>query len=191
MGPRLGARLRASLRRLATTLAAAALAASLAVSLAACGGDHEGSSPQPGDSTTAGGDGGDGSAGSPEAQPEGPVEHDLLTVVSRTLGGGTVDERAVDLTEPGGVEELVAGLEAGMPAQVRRAVRRDQRRPAVQEALAGGAGLYGAVVWIGCETPDEIAVRSGDAGLEVRAVVKSRGTVQCLAPVTSVAVFTA
>lgn len=179
----MGPHLRAPLRRLAATVAAGALAGSLA----GCGADQDGASPRP-EETTAEGAGG---SGSPGEQPEGSVDHDLLTVVSRTLGGGTVDDQAVDLTEPGGVEELVSGLEAGMPAQVRRAVRRDQRRPAVQEALAGGAGLYGAVVWIGCETPDEIVVEQGESGLEVRAVVKDKGTVQCLAPVTSVAVFTA
>lgn len=180
-------------------------AGALAASLAACGGEQEGPVTRPGDGTTAtsdgasdgasGGtsDGADGArgSGSPEEQPQAPVEHDLLTVVSTTLGGGTVDEQAVDLTEPGGVEELVAGLDAGMPARVWHVVRRERRRPAVQEALSGGADLYGAVVWIGCETPDEIVVRRGDAGLEARAVVKSTGTVQCLAPVTSVAVFTA
>lgn len=182
----MGPHLRAPLRRLAATAAAGALAASLA----GCGADQDGASPQP-EETTAEGSGGGGNAGNPGEQPEGSVDHDLLTVISRTLGGGTVDEQAVDLTEPGAVEELVSGLEAGMPAQVRRAVRRDQRRPAVQEALAGGAGLYGAVVWIGCETPDEIVVEQGESGLEVRAVVKDKGTVQCLAPVTSVAVFTA
>lgn len=175
MGPhhRTRPRTRPRARRLATSLAAGLLGASLTASLAACGGDRDPATPQPGEETS------------------GPVEHDLLTVVSRTLGGGTVDEQAVDLTGRGGVEELVAGLESGMPAQVRRAVRRERQRPAVQEVLAGGAALYGAVVWVGCETPDAIVVQRGEAGLEVRAVVKAKGTVQCLAPVTSVAVFTA
>jgi hypothetical protein len=130
-------------------------------------------------------------AETPTSRPSGTLDHDLVTVVSATLGGGTVDGQAIDLTGPGGVGELVAGLESGMPAQVRRAVRRAERRAAVQEALDAGARLHGAVVWIGCESPEEIVVMAGIDGPRVRALVPGKGTVQCLAPVTSVAIFTA
>ena len=162
--------------RAGAALLAGLLAGLLVLSLAACSGGagdsagdeaRESATPSPTTSPTA---------------PQGPVEHRLLRVISTTLGGGVVDARAVDLTEPGGVDELVAGLESGLPAQVRRAVR--------QAAVDADARLYGAVVWVGCEIPEDVEVVRRGAHLEVGAVVPKR-RVECLAPVTSVALFTA
>lgn len=188
MGPHLHARLRPAATAVATMVLAVSMTVAMALSLATCGGPGSGPgeapAPVPGETTSGGAEG-------PGSAAPGPVEHDLLAVVSTTLGGGAVDERAVDLTEPGGVAELVEGLEPVLATRVRNVVRRQLRRPAVQEALDGGAGLHGAVVWVGCETPREVVVRREGGDLLVRAVVKPKGAVQCLAPVTSVAVFTA
>jgi hypothetical protein len=125
--------------------------------------------------------------------PPDPPAVDLVEVISTSHGGGAVDRRPVELAPEDHLAELVAGLEAGMPAQVRRAVAGAERDPEVRRALAEGHRLMGAVVWVGCETPREVTVTGQGAALEVRAVVPDKGTdggtVQCLVPVTTVALF--
>jgi len=173
------------------------LGTSLGASLAACGGDGDAggsgdAASSPPEATTSGTATPGEESGSPSGDTqEGPVEHRLLRVISTTLGGGSVDEQAVDLGAPGGVDDLVAGLESGMPEQVRREVRRVAARPATQAALDDGARLYGAVAWIGCETPRDIGVVRRHGGIEVKPFVPGKGTIECLAPVTSVVLFTA
>ena len=122
--------------------------------------------------------------------PGGPAQARVVELVSTTLGGGEVHRTPVELAPEDHLDELVAGLEAGMPDRVRRAVARAARDSRVRDELAAGRRLVGAVVWIGCETPREVVVTGSGEDLTVRAVVPDKGTVQCLAPVTTVAVLT-
>jgi hypothetical protein len=121
--------------------------------------------------------------------PDQPVAAQLVEMVSTSQGGGEVDRRPVELAPEDHLADLVAGLEAGLPDRVRRAVADAERDPEVRHALAEGRRLMGAVVWVGCETPRDITVTGSGADLEVGAVVPGKGTVQCLVPVTTVAVF--
>lgn len=114
---------------------------------------------------------------------DGPVQFELVEIVSATEGGGTVQTAPTQLGGAGKADQFVADLEGDeLPGEVRAAVK--SARPAPDE------GLFAAVVAIGCDVPHDITVERAAGELVVKPVIKKTG-VECFAAVTSVAVFTA
>ena len=170
----------------------------LATSLAACGDDTtdtatdpsaSSSAPSPSDEATSEtptetatapetGEGGrttipaTGSAGVSEA-----------TVVHATEGGGSSSTLAFALDTDLAVSDFVGPLEGGFADTVRATVADVAKQ-------APDATPYGAVVAIGCEGPRSVAIDAGEAGFEVVPQMP-KSTIQCLAPMTYIVVFSA
>jgi hypothetical protein len=143
------------------------------------------------------GDTQDGTADDPAASPpttertteepaDSPSEPTLVTLISQSEVGGEVAELAVPVDD--------AQARAAFTAQFT-----DERMPeALAEAVAGatvaeGERFLAAVVSIGCVPPEDDDVTVEQAGGDVlvtAAVVKDKG-VQCLVPVTTVALVAA
>lgn len=112
---------------------------------------------------------------------DGPVQFELVEIVSATEGGGTVQAKPTQL-DGDNVDAFVADLKGeDLPDKVRAAA--DSVRPAPDE------GVFAAVVAIGCDVPHDITLERVAGELVVKPVIKKTG-VECFAPVTSVAVFT-
>jgi hypothetical protein len=125
----------------------------------------------------------DPSAGG-EATPipvEGSAGVTDAVLVDATEGGGSPSEMAFALDTDQAVADFVVGLQNGLP---------DKVGAAVHEVHAPGATPYGAVVSTGCEPPRSVAIDAGEAGFQVVPALP-KSTVQCLAPVTYVVVFSA
>ena len=105
------------------------------------------------------------------------------TVVHATEGGGSTSTLAFALDTDMAVSDFVGQLEAGFADTVRATV-------ADVAKGAPDATPYGAVVAIGCEGPRSVAIDAGEAGFEVVPQMP-KSTIQCLAPVTYVVVFSA
>jgi hypothetical protein len=148
------------------------------------GGDSGGTEPSGGTATP--------EPSEPSEPSDAPDTSDarVVEIVTASPGNAEVDRRPVELAPDDHVGELVAGLDAGLAVDVRRAAERAAADPEVRRHVRNGGRLMGAVVWLGCETPEQVAVTGEGDQLRVRAVVKSTGDVQCLVPITTVALFT-
>lgn len=120
--------------------------------------------------------------GDPAPTPAAP---ELLTLVSQSDVGGEVDPRAVPLEGDAALEEFTDRFAD------------DRMRVALAAALEevdvpDGQVPAAAVVAVGCETPApaDVAVEASGGGVQVTAT-PSKGGVQCLVPVTTVAVVAA
>ena len=184
----------------ARTRSASALLAALALAggLSACGDDDGGtatdpaatSTPSPSDTpsetpseTTSPSESpsDDPSAGG-DATPirvEGSAGVTDAVLVDATEGGGSPSEMAFALDTDQAVADFVVGLQSGLP---------DEVTAAVKDLSAPGTTPYGAVVSTGCEPPRSVAIDAGEAGFQVVPALP-KSTVQCLAPVTYVVVF--
>jgi hypothetical protein len=78
------------------------------------------------------------------------------------------------------VGKFVATMEARLAEDVRAAVRATQ--------VPADSTLFGAVVSVGCQEPTAIAWSTTFDGIEVTPTLP-KSEVQCLVPVTSVALF--
>ena len=184
----------------ARTRSASALLAALALAggLSACGDDDGGtatdpaatSTPSPSESPSdtpsetpspsespsedpsAGGD-------STPIRVEGSAGVTDAVLVDATEGGGSPSEMAFALDTDQAVADFVVGLQSGLP---------DEVTAAVKDLSAPGTTPYGAVVSTGCEPPRSVAIDAGEAGFQVVPALP-KSTVQCLAPVTYVVVF--
>lgn len=112
----------------------------------------------------------------------GPVDFELVGIVSASAVGGAVANQGVDLSDDAALAEFEAQFESGRMGDL------------LETEIAGasvseGQVLVGAVVAIGCLPPTDVTVRRTDAGLVVNAVeTKPEKQVECFAPVTSVAI---
>lgn len=119
----------------------------------------------------------------PEPEETGPeeMEHRVVAVVSVTNAGGTVTGVPVRLDDEAAVNTWTSQFSGeGLREQVVAAV--DKARE-IDDQVA-----LGVVLSIGCEEPPDWVLLRDDEGLRVR-VPKPAKTVQCLAPVTTVAVL--
>ena len=91
---------------------------------------------------------------------------------------------ASELRDPQSVDAFVADMDPRLAEQVRAAVKRVQ----TEQNMMGDSILYGSVVSVGCEEPVAVTLKQTPAGLETTAMVP-KTDVQCLVPVTSVAIF--
>jgi hypothetical protein len=122
-------------------------------------------------------------AGTGESTTSDGAEPELLTLVAQSDVGGEVDPRAVSLDGQAAVDEFAGRFEDGRMGE------------ALADALAevevpDGRVPAGAVVAIGCLSPTVVDIEVTDAGVEVTAD-PVKGDVQCLVPVTTVAVIAA
>lgn len=89
-----------------------------------------------------------------------------------TLASALVDDKALD--------KFVAKMETRLAEDVRAAVRATQ--------VPADSTLFGAVVSVGCDQPTAISWSTTFDGIEVTPTLP-KSEVQCLVPVTSVALF--
>ena len=189
--------LRRSGARRSRSLVAIVAGLALAAGLAACGDD--------GSDDTADDPSASSSSPSPsEEGPETPTEPSVpetaesgratipatgsagvteATVVHATEGGGSASTLAFALDSEMAVSDFVGQLEAGFGDTVRATVAEVAKQ-------SPDATPYGAVVAIGCEGPRKVTIDAGEAGFEVTPQMP-KSTIQCLAPMTYVVVFSA
>jgi hypothetical protein len=118
--------------------------------------------------------------GSSNGSSDGTVEFELVDTITVTAAGGQLSETAVPLTDDAAVQAFTSQFTAGdLGAQVEDAV--------AQTDVADDEVLYGAVVAIGCDSPDQVTVTQDETGVVVTAVKVASPLPECLAPMTTVA----
>jgi hypothetical protein len=111
---------------------------------------------------------------------DGTVQFELVDTITVTAAGGEVSATAVPLTDDAAVQAFTAQFTAGdLGAQVEDAV--------AQTDVADDEVLYGAVVAIGCDSPEQVAVSTSETGLVITALKVPSPLPECLAPMTTVA----
>lgn len=108
------------------------------------------------------------------------VEPGQAVIVEASNGDGETAKRASALVDGKAVNAFLSTTDARLAADVRSAVA------AVQ--VPADSTLFGAVVSVGCETPTAVTWTTTFDGIEVTPTLPKPG-VQCLVPVTSVALF--
>lgn len=108
------------------------------------------------------------------------VEPGQAVIVEASNVDGETAERASALVDDQAVDAFLSAIDARLAADVRAAV------DAV--VVPADSTLFGAVVSVGCDTPTAVNWVTTFDGIEVTAEVPKSG-VQCLVPVTSVALF--
>lgn len=117
----------------------------------------------------------------PTAQPAEPT---VVGLVSGSAAAGQVSKRPVPVSDPADLAEFVDQFEAGLDELVTRKARKAD--------VPDGQELYAAVVGLGCEPPKRVDVTTKGGRLRILPVPrKPTGTVQCLVPITTVALVTA
>lgn len=120
-----------------------------------------------------------GSGGQDTIPATGSAGVTEATLVSATEGGGSASTLSFALDTEQAVADFAAQFEAGFGATV---------SAAASETTQQGATTYGATAVIGCDAPRSVAIEAGEAGFEVTATLP-KNTVECLAPVTYVVLF--
>lgn len=164
----------------APALATLTLAA-LALLLGACGGEGGGGpsdapgSPYPVPPSTSS----SASASTPTPAPDQTPQERLVGVVALSGAGGSVDTILTPVVLPADATAFAARLDPSA---------RGQLRAAIDDAeVPSGLELQAAVVSVGCDEPADVLL-DGGGGLAWRAQpVPPKTTVQCLVPVTFVA----
>ena len=108
------------------------------------------------------------------------VEPGQAVIVSASNVDGKTSTRASALVNDQAVDTFVATMEARLAEDVRAAVR--------ATLVPAGSTLFGAVVSVGCDKPTAISWSRTFEGIEVTPTLP-KSEVQCLVPVTSVALF--
>lgn len=133
------------------------------------------------DPSTADPDTSDSSTGAGGKLPVGEsVEPGQAVIVKASNVDGQTATRASALVDDKAVDAFLSTTDARLAADVRSAVS------AVQ--VPADSTLFGAVVSVGCDTPTAVTWATTFDGIEVTPTVPKSG-VQCLVPVTSVALF--
>lgn len=108
------------------------------------------------------------------------VEPGRAVIVSASNVDVDITERASALIDDQAIDSFLDTTDTRLAADVRSAV--------MQVEVPADSTLFGSVVSVGCDTPTSVDwVRTFD-GIEARATLPKPG-VQCLVPVTSVALF--
>ena len=130
-------------------------------------------SPSPGDESTSSGSGGSLTVGD-------VVEPGQAVIVSASNVKVEAAPRASALVDDEAIDAFVASLDERFGTDVRAA--------ATQVQVPADSTLFGSVVSMGCETPTSVDWVSTFDGIEAQATLPKPG-VQCLVPVTSIALF--
>lgn len=114
-------------------------------------------------------------------QPNGPIDFTRIALVSQSNVEVSTSPRAVVLDSRAAVGDFDQRYTG---SQMGSALARAYGRADVPD----GEVLVGAVVDVSCRAPSKVRVEQTDHGIEVTAVAeKSKVEVQCLVPVTTVA----
>ncbi len=105
------------------------------------------------------------------------------TMVHATEVGGSTSTLAFVLDTDQAVDDFAAQFDPAFAAPLGAAI-------GAESGLAPDATPYAATVAVGCDAPRSVAIDAGEAGFEVVPQLP-KNTVQCLAPMTYVVVFTA
>ena len=109
-----------------------------------------------------------------------PVDFELVEMITETAAGGTVAEAAVPLSDDVAVQEFAAQFETeAMTTRLQEAVDKTD--------VPDDMMLYGAIVAVGCDSPDDVHVTSTDQGLVINAQKVASPMPECFAPMTTVA----
>jgi hypothetical protein len=160
-------------RPLGTLLPALLLTGLLGGLATACGDDSGGVGDDAGPAPT---------ASSPAGRPtgaDGAVDFELVTTLTETAAGGDVSPDAVPLGDDAAVQEFVAPFSEALQTEVQQAV--------ASTSVPDDQRLYGAVVALGCDAPDQVQVVASPSGLQVVAEKVPAPKPECLAPMTTVA----
>jgi hypothetical protein len=150
-----------------------------ALLLSGCGGDDDGTASDPASSSPTVPAPSSGTTTQPGGGSDAGAT--LLALVSQSAVGGEVDTTAVPLDSDEAIGEFTAQFEG------------DQMQQSIQQALSvaavpDGQQVMGAVIAIGCETPENAAVtRADDGSVVITAKGGGKSTQECLVPVTTVA----
>lgn len=153
--------------------------ATLALLLGACGGEgaddpsDAGGSPSPVPASS--------SAPTPEPTPStDPTPRErVLDVVALSAAGGTTDTILEPVALPADATAFVAQFEPSARGPLRAAIDAAQAPP--------GLELQAAVVAVGCDEPADVLLNGGGSLAWMAQAVPPKTTVQCLVPVTFVA----
>ena len=123
----------------------------------------------------------------PDSRPGSPVPCDDgggdcasgTVLVSGTAGGGEVSTEATELPDAAAVRAYVKQFDESFAAEVRKA--------ADEVGVLAGETVVAAVVSIGCDVPPGVDVTRADGGIVIKAQHVSNPTLECFAPVTTVA----
>jgi hypothetical protein len=120
------------------------------------------------------------SAGSTRGGDE--VGHEVLAILTATAAGGSVSPVAVRLDDPDDP------LARAFVAQFRsKAFSRTVRRGIQAASPVEGSSVYGAVVAVGCDVPQDVVVAELAGRVSIRAVPVEDPLPECFAPMTTVA----
>jgi hypothetical protein len=134
--------------------------------LGACGDDDSGAAQDPGTTSPT-----SASSGGETGSTAGAVEFELVDTMTATAAGGEVSDTAVPLPDDAAVQSFVAQFTASdLGTQVE-----------------DGQELYGAVVAIGCDAPDQVAVTRSGSDVVITALEVPSPKNECFAPMTTVA----
>lgn len=112
--------------------------------------------------------------------PPGPVEYTAIALVSASNAEGSVSPHAVVLDSQKAIEDFARQFSGD---QMGQALARQYSRA----DLPKDEVMLGAVVDVSCEPPSDVQVEKTKDGIEVTATAKVSKNVQCLVPVTTVA----
>lgn len=107
-----------------------------------------------------------------------PAAPSVVGIFHATAAGGTSGP-AVDVSEPGTLDPVVAPLRGSLAAEVTDA--------ATDVVIPSGQRLWAGVVTIDCAAPERLQVVSSGAGYAFRPVWTTKPPQECFAPVTTVA----
>lgn len=178
--------------RMTSRTTTAALAVALSLGLAACSGDDGGdtatdpdassSTPSPTQDTS--------TPSEPEPDPGTAATIEAIgsagvtqaTMVHATEVGGSASTLAFTLDTDQAVADFVGQFDPSFEGPLGAAI-------GAESGLAPEATPYAATVAVGCDAPRSVAIDAGEAGFEVVPKLP-KSSVQCLAPMTYVVVFT-
>ena len=116
-----------------------------------------------------------------ETVPNGPIDFTQIALISESNVDGTVDPRAVELDSQAALDEFASQFSGG-------AMTTSLHREYADADVPDGEALVGAVVDVSCQGPSEVRVEKTSHGVEITGVpTKSKVEVQCIVPVTTVA----
>jgi hypothetical protein len=124
---------------------------------------------------------GDESTGEADDEPRGPLEFELVELVTETNVGGMSSPGAVPLADVTATQQFAAQFDDD---------RMETRLVQLIEGLEvpDDKATYAAVVYVGCDTPSDVTVTSTDTGIVIEPVKATTRPVECFAAATTVAV---
>ena len=131
--------------------------------------------------TVLGGCGEEEPAAEADAEPRGEIDFTLVEMVTESAVGGMVSPGGVALTDETAVAQF-----SGQFDEDRMQVRLAQEFEDLE--VPDDQAAYAAVVAIGCDVPPGVTVTSTDTGILIEGTKPTTKPVQCIAPMTSVAI---